>query len=147
MKTYVPKPHEVPRAWFVVDATGLPLGRLASRVAAVLRGKHKPQFTPHTDTGDFVVVINAEKVRLTGNKLDTKSRRYHTGHPGGLKSTTYRALMAKSPDRVIEWAVQGMLPHNYLGRRQGRKLHVYCGADHPHAAQAPRPLTLTKTKQ
>ncbi len=144
MKTFVAKPKETERNWYVVDATGQTLGRMASRVATVLRGKHKPQFTPHTDTGDFVIIVNAEKVRLTGNKLEQKEHIHHTGHPQGLRSVKYRTVMATKPEQAVEWAVQGMLPHNYLGRKQGRKLHVYRGAEHPHAAQQPQPLDLTR---
>jgi large subunit ribosomal protein L13 len=129
------------RAWFVVDATGKPLGRLASEVAAVLRGKHKPTFTPHCDTGDFVVVVNAGKVLLTGNKLDQKHYYRHSGIPGGFRAESYRDLIARKPEFPIEKAVKGMLPKNVLGREMLTKLKVYATADHPHAAQQPKPLT------
>lgn len=142
MKTYHAKPGEVQRDWYVVDATGIPLGRLATRVATILRGKHKPQYTPHVDTGDYVVVINAEKVRLTGNKLRQKVYRRHSGHPGGLKEVSAEKLLAERPELVVEKAVKGMLPKNTLGRQMGKKLKVYAGPDHPHQAQDPRPLDL-----
>ncbi|GAB4280093.1 MAG: 50S ribosomal protein L13 [Coriobacteriia bacterium] len=142
MKTYHAKPGEVQRDWYVVDATGIPLGRLATRVATILRGKHKPQYTPHVDTGDYVVVINAEKVRLTGNKLQQKVYRRHSGHPGGLKEVSAEKLLAERPELVVEKAVKGMLPKNTLGRQMGKKLKVYAGPDHPHQAQDPRPLDL-----
>lgn len=143
MSTVSAKANEVERKWFVVDATDLPLGRLASNVASILRGKHKPIYTPHVDTGDFVVVINAEKVKLTGNKLDGKLYQRHSGQPGGFKETPYRKLMAEKPDFVIEKAVRGMLPKNPLGRKMGGKLKVYAGAVHPHTAQQPDTLTVT----
>jgi large subunit ribosomal protein L13 len=129
------------RGWFVVDATGKPLGRLASEIARVLRGKHKPTYTPHCDTGDFVVVVNADKVKLTGQKLDKKFYYRHSGIPGGFKATPYRTLMAEKPTFPIEKAVKGMLPHNVLGRQMAKKLHVYATASHPHTAQKPQPLT------
>lgn len=131
------KPEELQRKWYVIDAAGQPLGRLASEVASILRGKHTPRFTPHVDTGDFVIVINAEKVVLTGKKLKQKKYRYHTGYPGGLKEVSYETLMAKHPEKVIEMAVKGMLPHNRLGRQMYKKLKVYRGAEHPHQAQKP----------
>lgn len=140
MATVSAKANEVERKWFVVDATGRSLGRLASEVATVLRGKHKPIYTPHVDTGDFVVVINAEKVRLTGNKLDGKTYQRHSGIPGGFKETPYRKLMEDKPAFVIEKAVRGMLPKNTLGRQMRSKLKVYAGATHPHAAQQPDEL-------
>jgi large subunit ribosomal protein L13 len=140
MKTYSAKPGEIERRWFVVDATDQVLGRLASRVAAVIRGKHKPVFTPHTDTGDFVVVVNAEKVKLTGNKLDRKRFRRHTGYPGGLVEIPYRRLLETHPERAIEQAVWGMLPKGRLGRQLRHKLKVYKGAEHPHTSQKPGPL-------
>lgn len=142
MKTYVATAKDTKQEWYVVDAAGQTLGRMAARIAAILRGKHKPRFTLHHDTGDFVVVINADKVRLTGNKLDTKQHIHHSGYPGGFKSIDYRTLMQKSPERAIVYAVNGMLPHNHLGRKQAKKLHVYRGAVHPHAAQMPKPLDL-----
>ncbi len=142
MKTYQQKPSEVQRQWFVVDAQGKVLGRLASRIAAILRGKHKPTFTPHVDGGDFVVVVNAEKVRLTGRKLQEKVYYWHTGYPGGIKSATAAQMLERKPEWVIQKAVQRMLPKNPLGRRMLRKLKVYRGPEHPHAAQQPKPLEL-----
>ncbi|PZN09179.1 MULTISPECIES: 50S ribosomal protein L13 [Thermaerobacter] len=140
--TFMARPQDVQRQWYVIDADGVPLGRLASQVAKILRGKHKPIYTPHVDTGDHVIVVNAEKVRLTGKKLDKKVYYRHTGYPGGLKAITARRLLETRPERMIELAVRRMLPRNALGRRQFRKLHVYRGPDHPHAAQRPRPLTI-----
>lgn len=137
MKTYMAKPAEVDRKWYVIDASGQTLGRLASEVAAILRGKHKPTFTPHVDTGDFVIVINAEQIRLTGNKLLQKKYRYHTGYPGGLKEIDYKSLLQKKPEKAIEIAVKGMLPHNRLGDKMFKKLKVYRGSEHPHQAQKP----------
>jgi large subunit ribosomal protein L13 len=142
VKTYYAKPGEVEREWLVIDATDVVLGRLASQVAQILKGKNKPQYTPHVDVGDFVVVINADKVRVTGAKETDKVYYRHTGHPGGLKSETFTEAMAKHPERVIERAVKGMLPKNTLGRAMGRKLKVYAGPEHPHAAQKPREITL-----
>lgn len=142
MKTYLAKPAEVPRKWHLVDANGKTLGRLAARVAALLRGKHKPTFTPNVDTGDHVVVVNAEKVRLTGDKLKTKRYVHHTGYPGGLKSATAGQVLAKRPTALLEEAVKGMLPKNPLGKQMARKLKVYAGPDHPHEAQRPEPITL-----
>lgn len=142
MGTYLAKPAEVVRKWFVVDANGKTLGRLAARVASVLRGKHKPTFTPHVDTGDHVVVINAEKIALTGDKFRTKTYTHHTGYPGGLKTVTAEHLHAKKPTALVERAIKGMLPKNTLGKQMGRKLKVYAGADHPHKAQGPEPLAL-----
>lgn len=138
--TYSARPQDIVRRWYVVDADGLPLGRLAARVAAVLRGKHKPTFTPHLDVGDHVIVVNADKVRLTGNKMATKMYIRHTRYPGGLKKMTYAQLLATRPERAIEEAVRGMLPHNRLGRQVFRKLKVYRGPTHPHAAQKPEPM-------
>ena len=140
MKTYSAKPGEIGRKWFVMDADGAVLGRLATRAATVIRGKHKPVFTAHTDTGDFVVVINAEKVKLTGNKLDRKRFRRHTGYPGGLVEIPYRRLLETHPERAIEQAVYGMLPKGRLGRQLRHKLKVYKGAEHPHSSQMPEPL-------
>ena len=137
------KPAEVEQRWYVVDATDQVLGRLATRLATVLRGKHKPIYTPHVDTGDFVVVVNAEKVRLTGRKLEQKVYHRHTGWPGGLKTTTAaKVLGGAHPERVLESAVRGMLPKNHLGRKMFAKLKVYAGASHPHAAQKPEALPL-----
>ncbi|MCL2804185.1 MAG: 50S ribosomal protein L13 [Micrococcales bacterium] len=137
MRTFTPKPGQVDRTWHVVDATDLVLGRLASQVATLLRGKHKATFAPHVDTGDFVIVVNASKVVLTGNKLRDKMAYHHSGYPGGLKATPYGELMAKRPEEVIHKAVRGMMPKNRLSKAQLRKLKVYAGPDHPHAAQQP----------
>ena len=142
MKMYVAKPAEVERTWYVVDAAGMTLGRLASEVAKVLRGKNKPTYTPFTDTGDFVIVINASQLVLTGNKLDQKFYRYHTGYMGGMKETSYRKLMATKPEKAFELAIKGMLPKNAMGRQMFRKLKVYAGATHEHAAQKPEILTI-----
>ncbi len=142
MKTYYAKPGEVEREWLLVDAEDMVLGRLATQVAAILRGKTKPQYTPHVDTGDFVIVINAEKIRVTGNKTTDKEYYRHTGHPGGLKMETFQEAIAKHPERVIEKAVRGMLPKNTLGREMAKKLKVYAGPEHPHAAQKPRKIEL-----
>ena len=142
MKTFMANPAKIERKWYVVDATGLTLGRLASEVAKVLRGKNKPEFTPHVDTGDFVIVINAEKITVTGKKLDQKIYYHHSDYVGGMKETTLREMMAKKPERVIELAVKGMLPKGPLGRQMYTKLHVYAGAEHPHAAQNPQPIEL-----
>src|SRR5947209_6984339 len=140
MKTYSAKPGEIEREWFVVDAEGQTLGRLATRIAETLRGKGKAQYTPHVDTGDFVVVVNAEKVMVTGNKLDQKRYYRHSGYPGGLRSRTLREQLERRPTEVIRKAVKGMLPKNRLARQQLNKLKVYAGPDHPHEAQAPQPL-------
>jgi large subunit ribosomal protein L13 len=140
VKTYSAKPHEIERRWFIVDATDQVLGRLATRIATVIRGKHKPTFTPHTDVGDFVIVVNAEKVKLTGAKLDKKLFRRHTGYPGGLVEIPYRRLLETHPERAIEQAVRGMLPKGRLGRRLRHKVKVYKGTDHPHSSQKPEPL-------
>jgi large subunit ribosomal protein L13 len=137
---------DIRRDWFVVDASGLVLGRLATRVARVLSGKHRAGYIPHLDTGDFVVVTNAEKVRFTGNKLDEKVYRRHTGYPGGLRSVQARDLQAKHPERLIESAVRGMLPKTKLGRKQIKKLKVYRGPKHPHEAQQPRPLEIAAAR-
>ena len=142
MKTYHAKPGEVQREWLVVDATDMPLGRLATRVATMLRGKHKPQYTPHVDTGDYVVVVNAEKIVLTGNKAEQKLYRSHSGFPGGLKEVPAGRLLETRPELVIEKAVKGMLPKNTLGRAMGKKLKVYAGPEHPHQAQNPRTIEL-----
>ena len=137
MKTYMAKPAEVDRKWYVVDATDMVLGRLASQVAMVLRGKNKPTFTPNVDTGDYVIVVNADKVRLTGKKLEKKYYRYHTGYIGGLKEVQYKKLMAEKPEFVVYKAVKGMLPKNSIGRTMIKKLHVYAGSEHNHQAQQP----------
>ena len=147
MRTYTPKPGDVERNWYVIDATDVVLGRLASHVATLLRGKHKATFAPHVDGGDFVIVINAEKVALTGNKRETKLAYRHSGYPGGLRATRYVDLLEKHPERAIEKAVRGMLPHTTLGRQQLSKLKVYAGAEHPHAAQQPKPFVLTQVAQ
>lgn len=139
-KTHSTKLVDVERQWFVVDATDLPLGRLASEVAQVLRGKHKPTFAPHLDAGDFVIVVNAAKVAVTSDKSESKIYYRHSGYPGGLKEESFEALMARSPEAIIERAVKGMIPKNRLGRRVGKKLKVYAGPDHPHEAQQPVPL-------
>ena len=142
MKTYHAKPHEVEREWVLIDAADQVLGRVATRAAHILRGKHKPQYTPHVDTGDFVVIVNADKIRVTGTKASGKVYYRHSGYPGGLKSETFAEAMAKHPTRVIERAVKGMLPKNTLGRKMGLKLKVYTGPDHPHMAQKPREIKL-----
>jgi len=141
-RTYVAKPGEVERKWYVVDATDQTLGRLATRIASILRGKHKVEFTPHEDVGDFVVVVNAEKIKVTGRKLDQKVYYHHTGYPGGIKGITLRRQLELHPERVIESAVKGMLPRGPLARRQFKKLKVYAGAQHPHEAQQPELLVL-----
>jgi len=142
MSTFFAKAGEVERKWYVIDATGIPLGRLASEAARILRGKHKAIFTPNVDTGDHVIVINAEKVLLTGNKLQQKLYRRHSGYPGGLRETTYKVLMQTMPERAVEHAIKGMLPHNKLGAQMYRKLKVYKGGTHPHEAQQPEVWTL-----
>jgi large subunit ribosomal protein L13 len=146
MPTYSPKPGEVARAWHVIDANDVVLGRLATHAATLLRGKHKPQFAQHVDTGDFVVVINAEKIALTGNKRD-EYRYRHSGYPGGLHRRTVGELLERRPERVIELAVRGMLPKNSLGRKQLKKLKVYAGPDHPHGAQKPQPFEIKQVSQ
>lgn len=142
MKTFVAKPKEVTRNWFVVDATGKPLGRLASEVAKILRGKHKPEYTPFVDTGDYVIILNAEKVVLTGKKLEQKIYRHHSNWIGGMKEVKYRIFMEKRPEKAVEIAVKGMLPHNSLGRAMFKKLKVYKGNKHEHQAQNPQKLEL-----
>ncbi|MCI6609597.1 MAG: 50S ribosomal protein L13 [Ezakiella sp.] len=137
MKSYMAKPQEIERKWLVIDADGMVLGRLATEVATILRGKNKPIFTPHVDTGDYVIVINADKMVLTGNKLDKKKHYWHTGYPGGLKSMDYRTMMDKKPEEALMLAVRGMLPKNTLGRQMIKKLRVYRGAEHGHEAQKP----------
>ena len=140
MNTYMANPAKIERKWYVVDAEGQTLGRLASEIAKVLRGENKPVFTPHVDTGDYVIVINAEKISVTGKKLDQKIYYNHSDYVGGMKETTLREMMAKKPEKVIELAVKGMLPKGPLGRSMITKLHVYAGAEHPHAAQKPEEL-------
>ena len=142
MNTFSAKPAEVRRDWFVVDATGKTLGRLSTEIARRLRGKHKPEYTPHVDTGDYIVVVNAEKVRVTGNKLKDKMYHHHTGYPGGIKSINFEKLQNKAPASIIEKAVKGMLPRGPLGRAMYRKLRVYAGPEHQHAAQQPQPLEI-----
>jgi len=142
VKTYTPKASEIDRQWYVIDAEGQNLGRLATRVATVLRGKHKPTFTPGLDTGDFVIVLNADKVAVTGQKMDDKKYYRYSGYHGGLKETTLRTMLSKHPTFVVESAVRGMLPKNRLGRQLMRKLKVYAGGTHPHAAQQPKELTI-----
>lgn len=141
MKTYVAKADQIERKWFVVDARGMKLGRLSTEVARILRGKHKPTYTPFLDCGDFVIIVNADQVVLTGKKLDQKMYRYHTGYPGGLKETSYRKLMSSKPEKAVEMAIKGMLPKNALGRQMYKKLKVYAGPKHEHTAQKPEPLT------
>ncbi|NYG06300.1 large subunit ribosomal protein L13 [Phycicoccus badiiscoriae] len=147
MRTFTPKPAEVTRTWHVIDATDIVLGRLASQTAILLRGKHKTTFAPHVDGGDFVIIINAEKVALTGSKLEQKKAYRHSGFPGGLKSTSYTELLAKSPAKAVEKAVRGMLPHTTLGREQLTHLKVYAGSEHPHSAQKPVPFEMTQVSQ
>jgi large subunit ribosomal protein L13 len=142
MGTYLAKDSEINRRWFVVDASGKALGRLASRVASILRGKHRPTYTPHVDAGDFVVVINADKIKLTGNKLKAKFAYSHSGYPGGFRAQPYSTLIEKKPELIIELAVKGMLPKNPLGRAMFGKLKVYSGGKHPHSAQKPEALTI-----
>ena len=141
MNSFMANPDKIERKWYVVDAEGCTLGRLASNVASVLRGKNKPVFTPHVDTGDYVIVINAEKIKVTGKKLDQKIYYSHSDYVGGMKETTLREMMAKKPEKVIELAVKGMLPKGPLGRQMIKKLHVYAGAEHAHEAQKPEVLT------
>lgn len=140
MKTYMATAQTVDKEWFVVDAQGQALGRLASRIAMVLRGKHKPTYTPHADAGDFVIVVNADKVRLTGRKLDQKMYYWHSGYPGGIKGRTARQMLDKKPEEVLVRAVKGMLPKNVLGSHMLKKLKIYAKPEHPHQAQQPRPL-------
>ena len=142
MKTFSAKPAEVRRDWYVVDATNKTLGRLSTEIARRLRGKHKPEYTPHVDTGDYIVVVNAEKIRVTGNKLSDKMYHHHTGYIGNLKSISLEKLLIKAPERVIQHSVKGMLPKNPLGRAMFKKLRVYAGPEHPHAAQQPKALEL-----
>ena len=141
MNSFMANPAKVERKWYVVDATGYTLGRLASEVAKVLRGKNKPIFTPHIDTGDYVIIVNAEKIKVTGKKLDQKIYYHHSDYVGGMKETTLREMLAKKPEKVVELAVKGMLPKGPLGREMFTNLHVYAGAEHPHTAQKPEVLT------
>jgi large subunit ribosomal protein L13 len=147
VRTFSPKASDIQHQWHVIDASDVVLGRLASHAAMLLRGKHKPIFAPHVDTGDFVIVVNAEKVALSGRKLEQKRAYRHSGYPGGLRSVTYGELMDRHPERVIEKAVRGMLPKNSLGRSMLRKLKVYAGPDHPHQAQKPVPFEITQVAQ
>ena len=147
MRTYSPKPGDVTRNWHVIDATDVVLGRLASQTARLLRGKHKPIWAPHADTGDFVVIVNASKVAISGNKRDGKLLYRHSGYPGGLRSQTVGQLLDSRPDRLVEKAVVGMLPHNTLGRSMAKKLKVYAGPEHPHAAQSPQAFEITQVAQ
>ena len=144
-KTSIPQIDSIERQWYLVDAENQTLGRLATEVAAVLRGKNNPNFTPHLDTGDFVVVVNADKIKVTGNKPTQKLYRRHSGRPGGMKTETFQALQERIPERIVEKAIKGMLPHNALGRQMYRKLKVYKGSEHPHAAQNPQALQLNST--
>jgi len=147
VRTYTAKPGDVQRDWYIIDASDVVLGRLATQVATLLRGKHKPTFTPNADTGDFVVVINADKVALSGNKREGKMAYRHSGYPGGLRATPYGELLDKNPERAVEKAVRGMLPKNRLSRQQMTKLKVYRGAEHPHEAQQPKPFEITQVSQ
>jgi large subunit ribosomal protein L13 len=146
-RTYSPKASEIQREWLIIDATDVVLGRLASHAAALLRGKHKPTFAPHMDTGDFVIIINADKVALTGSKLEQKKAYRHSGYPGGLTATSYSEMLEKQPTRTVEKAIRGMLPKNSIGRAQLTKLKVYTGSEHPHAAQQPKTYTLDQVAQ
>ena len=147
MRTFSPKPSDVQRQWHLIDATDVVLGRLAAQTATLLRGKHKPIYAPHVDTGDFVVIVNAGKVALTGAKRDNKIEYRHSGFPGGLRATSYDELLAKNPRRVVEKAVKGMLPHTTMGRKMLTKLKVYAGPEHPHQAQKPVPYTISQVAQ
>jgi len=147
VRTFTPKPADVERRWHVIDATDVVLGRLASQAAILLRGKHKPIFAPHVDTGDFVIIVNADKVALTGNKSEQKHAYRHSGYPGGLSAVRYSDLMEKNPQRAVEKAIRGMLPKNTLGRAQLSKLKVYAGPEHPHQAQKPAPFEITQVAQ
>ncbi|MFG2002688.1 50S ribosomal protein L13 [Spirillospora sp. NPDC048911] len=147
MRTYTPKPADVQRQWYVIDATDVVLGRLASQVAQLLRGKHKPIYAPHLDTGDYVIIVNADKVALSGNKLEQKRAYRHSGYPGGLRSVSYADLMAKNPQKAVEKAIKGMLPKTTLGRQMFGKVKVYAGPEHPHQAQKPVPFEITQIKQ
>jgi len=147
VRTYSPKSGDVQRQWHVIDATDVVLGRLASQVATLLRGKHKPIYAPHVDTGDFVIVINADKVALTGNKREAKMAYRHSGYPGGLRATPYAVLLERHPEQAVEKAIKGMLPHTSLGRNMLKKLKVYAGPEHPHQAQSPAPYEITQVAQ
>ena len=147
MRTFTPKPDDVERSWYVIDATDVVLGRLASQAAQLLRGKHKPVFAPHVDAGDYVIIINADKVALTGNKREQKLAYRHSGYPGGLRSVKYSELLETRPERAVEKAIRGMLPKNKLAVQQIAKLKVYAGSEHPHAAQKPQPFTIDQVAQ
>jgi large subunit ribosomal protein L13 len=147
VRTYTPKPADVQRQWYVIDATDVVLGRLASQVATVLRGKHKPIYAPHLDTGDFVIIVNADKVALSGKKREQKRAYRHSGYPGGLRSMAYGDLLDKHPERAVEKAIKGMLPKNTLGRKMFSKVKVYAGPTHPHQAQSPVPFEITQIAQ
>ena len=147
MSTYSPKPGDITHAWHVIDATDVVLGRLAAQAATLLRGKHKPMYAPHMDTGDFVVIVNAEKVAVTGNKRADKFIYRHSGYPGGLRQRSVGEMLEKHPDRLVEKAIKGMLPKNRLGRAMGKKLKVYAGPEHPHAAQKPTPYEIHQVAQ
>lgn len=147
MRTYTPKPADVERQWHVIDATDVVLGRLASQVAILLRGKHKPIYAPHVDTGDYVIIVNADKVSLSGKKLEQKKAYRHSGYPGGLRSVLYKDLLEKNPERAVEKAIKGMLPKTKLGRAMFGKVKVYAGPNHPHAAQQPVPFEITQIAQ
>ena len=147
MRTYSPKAHELDNKWLVIDATDVVLGRLASQAATLLRGKHKPTFAPHMDNGDFVIIVNADKVALTGSKLSQKKAYRHSGYPGGLTATTYSELLEKNPEKAVEKAIRGMIPKNSLGRDQLAKLKVYAGAEHPHASQKPTKFVIDQVAQ
>jgi large subunit ribosomal protein L13 len=147
VRTYSPKPGDIQRQWHVIDAADVVLGRLAVQAATLLRGKHKPMFAPHVDTGDFVIIVNADKVALSGNKRADKLAYRHSGYPGGLKQAGYEELLTKRPEKAVELAVKGMLPHNKLARQIIKKLKVYPGAEHPHAAQQPKPFEITQIAQ
>ncbi|MCD0450307.1 50S ribosomal protein L13 [Actinocorallia sp. API 0066] len=147
MRTYTPKPADVERQWHVIDATDVVLGRLASQVAILLRGKHKPIYAPHVDTGDFVIIVNADKIALSGKKLEQKKAYRHSGYPGGLRAVAYKDLLEKFPERAVEKAIKGMLPKTKLGRAQFGKVKVYAGPNHPHAAQQPVPFEIEQIAQ
>jgi large subunit ribosomal protein L13 len=147
VRTFSPKPGDISRQWHIIDATDVVLGRLASQAATLLRGKHKPVYAPHVDTGDFVIIVNADKLHLSGNKRTQKLAYRHSGYPGGLRSVRYEDLLAKHPERAVEKAVKGMLPKNTLGRQMFKKLKVYAGPEHPHAAQRPVPFEITQVAQ
>jgi large subunit ribosomal protein L13 len=147
LRTFTPKVSEIQRAWYVIDADGLVLGRLATEVARILRGKHRPYFAPHVDTGDHVIIVNAEKIVMTSNKADGKMAYSHSGYPGGLRSTSYTELLDKKPAELVRRSIRGMIPKNSLGRQMLGKLNVYAGPDHPHAAQQPQPLELPQARR